>query len=268
MKLSQTLFTNPETLIYKVTSNGNWDDYLNWQLFPISAPILASEYVGKGRLEGFFLLAAKFITSAEEMQDCFVDVSLPERISDYFYCKQNDQIVRARMYTVDGDVLPSVAIDYFGNYELFYSKRRPEEGIRILREGLAIAKRKSEIARDLGYILRDEKRYREAIEAFSIAISEQEQSFDYIERAQLYDFVGDKEKADEEWKFIEKKWGKDIVTDSRLSIGSFGLHQGWEEESGRIQDVSANGDIFCIPSNALPFKPIACLSACVCFPIR
>ncbi|MBI4750372.1 MAG: hypothetical protein HY774_17970, partial [Acidobacteria bacterium] len=46
--------------------------------------------------------------------------------------------------------------------------------------------------------------------------SNKELLFDYIERAQLYDFIGDKEKADKEWKFIEKKWGNDVVNDSRL----------------------------------------------------
>ncbi|WP_200858551.1 hypothetical protein, partial [Klebsiella pneumoniae] len=43
-------------------------------------------------------------------------------------------------------------------------------GLEVLREGLAVAKNKEDIAADMAYILRDEKRYQESLEAFTVAI--------------------------------------------------------------------------------------------------
>ncbi len=94
-------------------------------------------------------------------------------------------------------MIPAVAIESFGVYELFYSHIDPEVGLTVLRTGLQAAESKAPIAEDLGYILRDEGRKEEAIEAFSIAI-EEGPSCEYIpmERAALYEAIGDHANAE------------------------------------------------------------------------
>jgi hypothetical protein len=42
----------------------------------------------------------------------------------------------------------------------------------VLRKGLAGARKRENIAADMAYILRDERRYEESVEAFTIAIEE------------------------------------------------------------------------------------------------
>src|SRR5438093_9550822 len=75
---------------------------------------------------------------------------------------------------------------------MYYSRKRPEVGIDILRRGLAIARRKHYIAEDLGYIFRDERRFAEAAEMFRISVEEGPSSyFIYGELAGAYAELGD-----------------------------------------------------------------------------
>jgi uncharacterized protein HemY len=83
--------------------------------------------------------------------------------------------------------------------------------IDILKRGLAIAKRKHYIAEDLGYIFRDERRFREAAEMFKIAVDEGPSSyFIYGELAGAYAQLGDtanKKKYSELFKRAEDSGG-------------------------------------------------------------
>lgn len=196
MKLKQALFNEPGVSIYQVdTASDDYfysDDFLNWDVEPIEAEILTAEYVRGGMLEGYFILKATFIPVEGEVQPCYVDVSMPERISERIYFKSDDEIIEENRYGFRGKAIPLVAIDGFGNYNLFYSKRNPEIGLNVLRYGLNLAKRKAYIAQDMAYILRDEKRYQEAVEAFSMLIAEGANDvYPYLERAALLEKLGD-----------------------------------------------------------------------------
>ena len=70
------------------------------------------------------------------------------------------------------DVVPALACEGYGNYELYYSSSNPQIGIEVLRKGIHSAIDKSAPAEDLGYICRDEGQIKEAIEAFTIALNE------------------------------------------------------------------------------------------------
>lgn len=203
MKLKQALFNEPDVSIYQVdtASDGYFysEDFLNWDIDQIEAEILAAEYVRGGILDGYFILKGTFIPREGETQPCYVGVSMPERISGRVYFKANGKLIEGQSYGFNGlrgKAIPIVAIDGFGNYELFYSRKNPGIGLKVLSDGLKLAKRKAYIACDMAYILRDEKRYREAVEAFSIVIGEgATDEYPYKERAALLEKIGDAEGA-------------------------------------------------------------------------
>ncbi|MFN9246388.1 MAG: tetratricopeptide repeat protein, partial [Planctomycetota bacterium] len=99
-----------------------------------------------------------------------------------------------------------VPIDCFGVYELFYSRIAPDLGIDILRKGLALSQNKLHIAQDLGYILRDERRFAEAAIAFQLAVDVGPSSyFIYGELAGCYDEIGDAANAKKYFELFRSK---------------------------------------------------------------
>jgi len=156
----------------------------------VDATILTEE-------DGFFIVKAKNILPDGSNRGCYIDVSLPERISDYAYQVRMDSLEARYHHEFEGEIICAVPITSFGVYELFYSKRQPNLGIEILKEGLSSSPRKAAIAEDLGYILRDERRFQEAAQMFEIAVQEGPSSyFVYGELASSYDEIGNKELAD------------------------------------------------------------------------
>src|SRR5262249_30029443 len=105
------------------------------------------------------------------------NVVLPERISDFAIFLEKRSLYFRSLRQFPGEIIPAVAIDCFGDYDLFYSRAYPEIGIGVLKRGLAIAKRKSKIAEDLAYIFRDERRFEEAAEMFKLAAEEGPSSY-------------------------------------------------------------------------------------------
>jgi tetratricopeptide (TPR) repeat protein len=96
------------------------------------------------------------------------------------------------------DIIPAVASDCFGLYELYYSKISPESGLKVLKDGLKLSKQKSVIAEDIGYILRDEGRLEEALEYFIISTNHEPSSEHiYGEIEDIYRAQGNEEKANE-----------------------------------------------------------------------
>ena len=209
MNLKQALFAHPDVSIYQVDSDeyetdgepddvddSSENDFLYWKVTPIYAPTLAAESARDRILDGHFILKAVFVSPSGELQDCYVSVSMPERISETAYFYEGDHIRQGWKDELKGKVVPLVAIEGFGSYELFYSRSKPEIGLDVLRKGLDVAKNRADIAQDMAYILRDEKRYEESVEAFTIAIEENEakgagNEHHYFERAALREKLGD-----------------------------------------------------------------------------
>jgi hypothetical protein len=168
----------------------NGDDPRGWEYAPVPGDVLAG-----ADQDGFYVLGALNIRSKTDVRRCYMDLSTPERINDYAYVVDGNEVRCEVPREFGGELIPEIAIDGFGIYELFYSKRAPEFGIDVLRRGLAASRRKRFIAEDLGYILRDEGRHREAVEMFQVAADEEVSSyFVYGELAALYEKLGEEEK--------------------------------------------------------------------------
>jgi len=200
IKLRDSLFKLPYQA-YKVELDyGEKTSFLDWELEPLVGATLAKEYVRDGLLQGYFIVSSKLVRPEGAVEDCYLDVSLPERISEHHLILRGGQIVKGRGRSLGGGtVIPAIAIEKFAVYTLYWSKPNPQIGIDVLRHGLSHAKDPAPIALDLGYVLRDATKYREAIEAFTYALDrlplDRVSSFYYLERARLYEKIGELEKA-------------------------------------------------------------------------
>jgi tetratricopeptide (TPR) repeat protein len=178
------------------------DDYREWDLEPLLGPTLARQYV-QGPFEGIFIIAAKIVTQAGPILDCYLDIVLPERTCENCYLQDGDGVTRSRGRRVcQGRAVPTIAIEQFGVPQLFFAKENPAFGIEVLQKGLDLAREKKNIAYDLAVLLRDAKRFEEAIEAFSIFLAEDPAPniahSIYQQRSFLYDAIGQHDKAKED----------------------------------------------------------------------
>lgn len=189
MKLKD-IYKDGDTKIF-IVKEQNAENELEWIIEPTNFELIPEE-------ENYYFVKA-FEIAENNTTDCYVGIMTPERIAEVII-KQNSsgQVMTESIYDQQNTVIPAVASDCFGNYELYYAKENPQHGIDILKRGLIKAKNKSVVAEDLGYILRDEGRVEEAIEAFKIS-EENEPSSEYIfaELAGLYERLRDMEKQTE-----------------------------------------------------------------------
>jgi hypothetical protein len=178
--------SHPEANYFRVQDSEPSDPH-EWELEPLSVDLLSNT-----ESDGYHVIKALNILPDGTTRECYIDMNLPERISDYAFFVDKGAFRFGYWHDFPGQFIPSTALDCFGVYELFYSRARPDLGIDILKRGLAIAKRKGYIAEDLGYILRDEGQLREAIDMFKISIEEGPSSyFIYTEVAGAYADLGD-----------------------------------------------------------------------------
>ncbi len=179
MKLSELLFEDNKFLIFQIGEKNNFEseEFWDWILLPIESKTLSAESINNDILDGYFIIKARWIKEYGEVENCYINITMPERISDEVYIKRDNKIIRLPSYELRGEFVPSVSIEGFGVYELFYSKLQPEIGIQVLRDGLISATKKAAIAGDLAYILRDEGRHSEAIEAFTMVIEEENSEY-------------------------------------------------------------------------------------------
>jgi len=193
MKLTNALAEQRSAKMFRIVDSEDLDleDFPEWTVAPVAGEVLEEE-------NGFFVVRAVQVLESGEEIDCFIDLTMPERIPDHAYFVRSGAVERESFHECRGEVICAVPIDGFGQYDLFYSRTKPESGISVLRRGLEHATRTTFIAEDLGYILRDEERLNEAIEAFRLSASgEPSSSFIFLELADLYDQVGQPELAEE-----------------------------------------------------------------------
>lgn len=217
MKLGETLF-HSDHRIFEVVDSDLDGSYLDWNLVPLAGRTLAREHTLSGLADGYFILEGRLVRASGEVEKAYVDVGLPEREIDWHFLMRSGEIVRGRGTLIaDGQVIPAVAIEKNGIYDDYYVKGHAEIGLTILREGLANAKLKWPIANDLACILRDEKRYAEAVEAFSIVISADTPSsyFSLAERAMLLTKMGDQAAADKDWVQVGRMAGPKVLKNFR-----------------------------------------------------
>jgi hypothetical protein len=201
MKLREALFQEP-SLAYRVLEYyaDDWDDFGGWDVQPLSGPTLAAEDVDDV-FQGMFIIAAHIILKDATPQPCYMDLTLPERITENHFAQSKGQIERRQGRRAPmGTVIPAIGIESFGNYKLFYAKENPSAGIDVLKSGMEYAREPGYIAYDLGYLLRDEKRWAEAIDAFTLFLEEDRATelvhSVYQEMARMYAAIGETGKAE------------------------------------------------------------------------
>jgi tetratricopeptide (TPR) repeat protein len=205
MKLADALFKEPWRA-YQVGEDAGDDgagNFLDWELKPLAGPTLASEEV-EGEFQGLFIIAAQLVTDQAQTCPCYLDLVLPERVSEHHFLQDGESVSRRRGRRVlNGTVIPSIGIEKFGNYTLFFAKEDPSAGIDVLRAGISKARHKDYLACDLAFLFRDQKRYKEAIEAFSIVLEEGHPAEIsailhslYKERGRLHAAIGQRDKAE------------------------------------------------------------------------
>jgi hypothetical protein len=185
-KFVDAVCADPKVMFFGILDSSS-EDARNWLIEPVHMRLLSDE---DG--DGYYIMKALNVLPDAITRECYIDMSLPERISDYAFFLESGSLRYGYHNEFLGEIIPASALDCFGVYNLFYSKTKPEVGIDVLKEGLVIAKRKACIAEDLGYIFRDEQRFQEAAEMFRVAIEEGPSSyFVYRELAGAYAELGD-----------------------------------------------------------------------------
>ena len=189
MKLKD-IYKERNTNVFIVTEQDD-DNELNWTIEATNFELIPEE-------ENYYFVKA-FEISENEKTDCYIGIMTPERIAE-IVIKQgsNGQTKVESIYDQVKSIIPSIASECFGDYELYYSKENSQIGIDILKSGLTLATNKNVVAEDLGYILRDEGRIEEAIEAFKISEENGPSSeYTFWELAGLYEELGQIDKQTE-----------------------------------------------------------------------
>ncbi|MEM6262716.1 MAG: hypothetical protein AAGI38_09435, partial [Bacteroidota bacterium] len=175
--------------IVDADSRGVWE----WKVRPTDLEVLPHTDTTASK---HFFVKAWIIDHKGKISPGYMDVILPERISDFVVHNLHKPIF-SRTYEISPwEVVPAVASDCPGTYDFYYSHRRPEVGINTLKNGLMKGKKKQVAAADLAYILRDENLKEEALTYFLMAEKSGPFCF-YIcwEIAELYRALGREDKA-------------------------------------------------------------------------
>jgi hypothetical protein len=179
MSIENILMTENEYFLFDVI-NDDSENPLEWEINTRIGKLIPDT-------EAHCIVRAKMIDANKVVTDCLINISLPERIVDFVIYKYDNELICKQLYELqDSDVIPAIASEAIGVYELYYSKNRPDIGINILKQGLKVASNPSVIAEDLGYILRDENRYKEAIDAFRFQKIMEYQIFIFIRNFETF----------------------------------------------------------------------------------
>lgn len=192
----EALSSAPDIRFFRVLDSTG--DSGTWQLVAEPGDVVLG-------IEGLYLIRAHQVRPDGSVRDIWMDLSLPERVSDSGHALEDGVLRSVALSSPEGEVISAVAVNAFGNYEMFYSRVRPDLGVATLRAALEGAPSKAAIAEDLGYILRDQGRHAEAAAAFRISVSEGPSSeFIHSELADCLRAIGDDAGAAEVQARFEK----------------------------------------------------------------
>src|SRR5215469_9900998 len=77
----------PQTKAFRVL-HPHGEDPVAWRLQPLNAEVVSDDGSGGG----FYIVAAHKVLPDGSVNGCYMDISLPERISDYVYFLDGDTI--------------------------------------------------------------------------------------------------------------------------------------------------------------------------------
>ena len=203
------IFTDKETKIFRVTNFYETEEIADWQVEKTPFQIIPDPAIADMYDE--VLIVRGFLVGKGKTENCFMEICMPERISEFIFRMINNEVVIDNAYEKNLKAIPAMASDCYGDYELYYSEENPQIGINVLKEGLDISSNKNVVAEDLGYILTDEGKLEEAVEAFKL--SEQygtSSEYTYWELACLYEQLGLKNEKEKYLQKFKDRGGKDI----------------------------------------------------------
>jgi hypothetical protein len=206
MRLADALFKNPAK-VFEVTPGISGVSVLDWELTPIVCETLNATVTSTGLMDGIFVIEASLVRVDGSVEQAYLDLCLPERIIERHFLLGDGGLVQGFGVTLkSAKIIPAIAIEKCGDYEQYYFRGSPEFGIRILHEGMKRATKPGVVALDLAYILRDEGRYRDAVGAFTVAIEAGDtvNQFVYLERADLYEKLGEYDAAEKDRRTAEQ----------------------------------------------------------------
>lgn len=150
-----------QALIYEIRAD-DMDDIASRSCIPRHQQNLSSGT--DAPVEGDYLVAGKWIDPSGNLEDAWIQLTLPERIAERSFVLDRGQWTPTKgLFRQRQRAFSLVSVEADGDYNLFYSKPNVELGIDVLRSGLSLAARRTPILRDLFYILRDEGRSSEAL---------------------------------------------------------------------------------------------------------
>src|SRR5262249_13542956 len=120
---------NPGTTFFRVVGSSAKDP-AEWQLEPLKTQLLSDS-----DSDGLHVMKALNLLPDDTIRKCYIDMNLPERISDFAFVVKDASLRFGYHHEFPGEILPAAALDCFGVYELFYSKKRPQLGNRHPQAG-------------------------------------------------------------------------------------------------------------------------------------
>lgn len=189
MKIGNLIFVKYDFEIMEITDSEDKNP-LNWSILSIEEKVIPND--------GHFLVKSKQILENEE-RTCWMDISMPEMISDYVFTidAKNSKIVMNEYHSLADKVVPNKLSNTFANYKFYYTKSKPIIGIEILKKEIENVSKKGLICEYLGYIFRDEKDNDESLKWFLKSLEFGEPSSEYIygEISEIYDEIGEAQLA-------------------------------------------------------------------------
>ena len=95
------------------------------------------------------------ISDGEKFEECFIDISIPERTSEFALRLQTSELKIQSIYDENLRTIPAMASELYGDPSLYFIKENPKIGIEILKAGKKISTNLSAIIEDLAYIFEE-----------------------------------------------------------------------------------------------------------------
>jgi tetratricopeptide (TPR) repeat protein len=174
-----------------VVIEDDYDNELNWTIEPTNHELIPAH-------EDHFFVKA-FEVSQYTTSECYMEFKTPEQVTGIVVKENaNGQPYVGNIYHQENTIIPAIACDFPGFYDIYSAKENPQIGIDVLRNGLQKATNKSAVAENLGCLLIDEERIDEAIEAFTISEKNTPTNQStFFELAKLYAKRGEMDKSAE-----------------------------------------------------------------------